>query len=70
VDPKTREKKLYEDEVGTVDIRFPDDPDWRYHGGKKEFEERMRELGLLKNDGGPTKELPPAVIEGQEELPI
>lgn len=60
---KTREEILYEEMLGRpAETRFPDDPDWLYRGGKKEFEERMRELGLLKDEGSPVK------IKGQEEL--
>lgn len=42
--------------------RFPDDPDWKYKGGKGEYAELQRRLGFLEEDDGPVK------IEGQEEL--
>lgn len=59
-----REKKLYEKEVGPVETRFPDDPDWRYRG-RKEEKEAMLDRHHLRDE-----ELPPAVLEGQEELPL
>lgn len=57
-----REKKLYEEEVGPVETRFPDDPDWKYRGRKDEKDDLLDRFGLRD------EELPPAVIEGQEEL--
>lgn len=59
-----REKKLYEREVKPVENRFPDDPDWRYRGRKEEKESMLDRHGLRD------EELPPAVIEGQEELDV
>lgn len=59
---KKSEEDLYREEVGEPETRFPDDPDWRYRGGKKEFEELQRVLGLLKDEGAPVK------IDGQEDL--
>ena len=63
---KRREEELYEEEKGRPPSRLPDDHpyawQWSYRGGKAEFEQRMRELGLLREEGAPAK------IDGQEEL--
>lgn len=61
---KEREKQLYEEEAGPADTRFPDDPDWSYRGRKEEKESMIDRHGLRD------EELPPAVIAGQEELPL
>ena len=58
------EKKLYRELTGKEpETRYPDDPDWRYKGSKREREELEERMGIGDDDV-------PVVIEGQEELPI
>ena len=63
---KTREEEIrerYRELTGREpEDRFPDDPDWQYRGGKGEFAELQRRMGLLDEEDGPVK------IDGQEEL--
>lgn len=39
---------------------YPDDPDWKYTGSREEKRQPKERIGLGE----------PAVIEGQEELPL
>lgn len=58
------EEKLYRELTGKdPKSRYPDDPDWKYKGSKREREELAERMGIGDDDG-------PVVIEGQEELPI
>lgn len=54
------EEELYEQLTGKKpETRFPDDPDWRYRGTKREREELEDRFNLGEEI---------SVIEGQEEL--
>lgn len=60
---RERELERYREALGRdPEERFPDDPDWKYRGGKGELVELQRRHGLLDEDDAPVK------IEGQEEL--
>lgn len=60
---KSREEELYEEEKGRPPSRIPDDHpyfwQWEYDGKNREV--LLERLGLEEE---------PAVIEGQEELPL
>lgn len=62
---KTREEEIrerYRELTGRdPETLYPDDPDWNYKGGKGEYVELQRRLGLLEDDE-------PVKIAGQDEL--